>query len=148
MILEWLLWSGSKELTIHTAPWECELNHRLMTVWEKWSISNTSMFHIFNWSKVLNALLKLKSNYTSIPEGHFVLKIEGYGTVELSGNQCTDTDKEPQMTLNQLETTVFLLGSIPFTSSFALPKNLDARTKQYLQNVLPLPLWWCNQDRV
>lgn len=29
-----------------------------------------------------------------------------------------------------------------------LPENLDAQTKLYIQSVLPLPLWWCNQDRV
>ena len=148
MLCEWLLHSGVKELNIHVAPWECKLNRKLMAVCEKWSVYNTSMFHVFNWSKVLNALLKIKSNYTSIPDGNFVLKIEGYGTVEFSGDRCVDTDKEPQMTLSQLDATRFLLGSIPFESACELPEALDTQTRVYIQSILPLPLWWCNQDRV
>ena len=148
MLLEWLLWGGAKELNIHIAPWECELQRRLGRICEKWSLYNTSMFHVFNWSKVLNSLLKIKSNYTNIPDGRFVLKIEGYGTVEFFGDSCVDTDKKPQMTLNQLEATRFLLGNMPLTSVCHLPDELDINTKAYIQSLLPLPLWWCNQDRV
>ncbi len=148
MLLEWLLFSGVKELTIHTAPWENELNCLLGRVCEKWSLCNTSMFHIFSWSKVLNALLKIKSKYTYIPDGSFVLGIEGYGTVEFLADCCVDTDKEPQMTLSQTDAERFLLGSIPIYSSYKVPEKLDERTRNYIQSVFPLPLWWCNQDRV
>ena len=148
MLLDWLLSNEVRELNIHIAPWETKLSSKLMAVCEKWSIYNTSMFHVFSWSKVLNALLKVKAKYTEIPEGSFILGIEGYGTVELSGDRCADTDKKPQMTLSQLDATRFLLGSLPFASVCELPENLDAQTRIYIQSVLPLPLWWCNQDRV
>lgn len=148
MLLDWLLSNEVRELNIHIAPWETKLSSKLMAVCEKWSIYNTSMFHVFSWSKVLNALLKVKAKYTEIPEGSFILGIEGYGTVELSGDSCVDTDKEPQMTLSQLDATRFLLGSLPFASVCELPEDLDVQTRIYIQSVLPLPLWWCNQDRV
>ncbi len=148
MLLEWLLVSGVEELTIHTAPWENELNCLLGKVCEKWSLYNTSMFHVFSWSKVLNALLKIKSKYTYIPDGSFVLGIEGYGVVELFADNCVDTDKAPHMTLSQTDAERFLLGSIPIYSSCKVPENLDERTRNYIQSVFPLPLWWCNQDRV
>ena len=148
MLLDWLIFGGAKEINIHIAPWETKLSSKLMAICEKWSIYNTSMFHVFSWSKVLNALLKIRSKYTVIPEGSLVIEIEGYGRIELSGDKCTDTDKEPQMTLSQIEATRFILGSMPAASVCELPDDLDAQTIVYIQSVLPLPLWWCNQDRV
>lgn len=148
MLLDWLIFGGAKEINIHIAPWETKLSSKLMAICEKWSIYNTSMFHVFSWSKVLNALLKIRSKYTVIPEGSLVIEIEGYGRIELSGDKCTDTDKEPQMTLSQIEATRFILGSMPAASVCELPDDLDAQTIAYIQSVLPLPLWWCNQDRV
>ena len=148
MLLDWLIFGGAKEINIHIAPWETKLSSKLMAICEKWSIYNTSMFHVFSWSKVLNALLKIRSKYTVIPEGSLVIEIEGYGRIELSGDKCTDTDKEPQMTLSQIEATRFILGSMPAASVCELPDDLDVQTIAYIQSVLPLPLWWCNQDRV
>lgn len=148
MILEWLLAAEVNELTIHTAPWECALNARLGQICEKWSVVDPSMFHPFSWSKVLNALLQIKAKYTRIPEGSLVLHIQDYGTVEFSGQCCVDTDKVPQITLSQLDAIRFLLGNIPGTVGSFLPEELDDQTRLYIQNVFPLPLWWCNQDRV
>lgn len=148
MLIEWQLESSAESLNIHTAPWECELIRRLSKICAKWVLSDTSMFHVFSWSKVLNILLKIKSKYAAIPEGSLVIRIEGYGTVELSGDGCTDTDKEPQMTLGHLDATRFLLGSMPPSANIDFPEDLDSRIKNYIQSVLPLPLWWCNQDRV
>ena len=148
MLLEWILTSQVNELTIHTAPWECELNVLLQKICEKWILTNTNMFCPFNWSKLLNALLKIKAKYKHIPDESLIIQIEGYGTVEMSADCCFDTNKLPQITLSHLDAVRFLLEIFPPTTSYILPKNLDEQTKLYLQNVLPLPLWWCNQDRV
>lgn len=148
MLLDWILTIKIHELTIHTAPWESELNMLLERICEKWVPTNTNMFCPFNWSKLLNALLKIKAKYTHIPAGNLIIQIVGYGTVEMSNDCCIDTNKLPQITLSHLDAVRFLLGDLPPTTSFVLPENLDAQTKLYIQSVLPLPLWWCNQDRV
>ena len=148
MLLEWILTAEVSELTIHTAPWEYELNMLLEKICEKWSPTTTNMFCPFNWSKLLNALLKIKAKYTYIPSGSLIIQIEGYGTVEISADCCVDTDKPPQITLSHLDAVRFLLGILPPTTNFIFTENLNAQTKLYIQSVLPLPLWWCNQDRV
>ena len=148
MLLDWMLEAEVRELTIHTAPWECELNMLLEKICEKWGLTNTNMFCPFNWSKLLNALLKIKAKYTHIPSGSLIIQIEGYGTIEMSADCCVDTNKLPQITLSHLDAVRFLLGIFPPTTSYILPESLDERSKLYLQSVLPLPLWWCNQDRV
>lgn len=148
ILLDWMLESQVHELTIHTAPWEYELNMLLERICEKWATTSTNMFCPFNWSKLLNALLKIKATYTLIPVGSLIIQIEGYGTVEMSADCCVDTDKLPQITLSHLDAVRFLLGILPPTTNYILPENLDAQTKLYIQSVLPLPLWWCNQDRV
>lgn len=148
MLVEWLLHIGEREITIHTAPWEYQLNQFLFKVSEKWSFCDTSMFNVFNWGKTLNFLLKIKSKYTYIPDGNFILKIEDYGTVEFAGAKCFDSNKEPQITLSHLDAIRLLLGSAPLITESNIFDFADERTRLYLQCVFPLPLWWCNQDRV
>jgi len=148
MLLDWILETEVRELTIHTAPWECELNMLLEKICEKWGPTTPNMFCPFNWSKLLNALLKIKATYAYIPSGSLIIQIEDYGTVEMSADCCVDTDKSPQITLSHLDAVRFLLGIFPPTTNYMLTENLDAQTKLYIQSVLPLPLWWCNQDRV
>lgn len=150
MLCEWILFAGVKELTFHTAPWECELNQKMGKLCEKWNLIDTSHFNPFCWSKLLDALLKIKAKYSIIPDGNFILKIEGYGTVEFNKDQCVDTDKTPHMELSHLDAVRFLLGSLPIEAVCDLGGSVDmtVERRMYAQSVFPLPLWWCNQDRV
>lgn len=150
MLCEWLKFVGAEKLTVHTAPWEVELNQYLGRICESWNQQEPSMFHPFNWSKLLDALLAIKSKYTLIPNGRFLLGIEGYGTVELQANRCIDTNQEPHITISHLEAIRFLLGSLPTEAVISSWKNcpISDENKLYVQSILPLPLWWCDQDRV
>lgn len=98
----------------------------------------------------MDALLKVKSKYSIIPDCDFILRIEGYGTVEFNKNQCVDTDKIPHMELSHLDAVRLLLGSLPVEAVCDLTENaaMTAERRLYVQSVFPLPLWWCNQDRV
>lgn len=168
MICDWLLFSGAQEVTFHTAPWECGLNRLMGKICEKWSLIDTSHFNPLQWSKLLDALLALKATYSLIPEGSFVLRIEGYGTVEFNGAHCVDSDKEPQLSLSHLDAVRFLLGSLPAAEVIDISEQVEGfrqdsdamghagvnsagltrETLLYIQSVFPLPLWWCDQDRV
>lgn len=150
MICEWLLFSGVQELSFHTAPWECELNRLAGKICERWIQRDTNHFNPINWSKLLDALLSVKAKYWEIPEGGLVLRIEGYGTVEFAGGRCFASDKTPQLTVSHLDAVRFLLGNLPAAEVVSLAdlKQLPRESRLYIQNVFPLPLWWCNQDRV
>ncbi|MBR2615832.1 MAG: GNAT family N-acetyltransferase [Clostridia bacterium] len=148
MLLEWLLASGVSALLIHTAPWEAELNALLGRISEKWGLTNVSQFHIFSWEKLAGAMLRVKAGYTHLPEGRFLCGIEDYGTLSLTEKGCEKTDEAPQLVLNRLDATRFLFGSLPVGALGLMPRELDPKTAAWVQAVLPLPLWWCNQDRV
>ena len=91
---------------------------------------------------------RISQVHSLLCSGSLIIRIEDYGTVEMSADCCVDTDKPPQITLSHLDAVRFLLGIFPPTTNYMLTENLDAQTKLYIQSVLPLPLWWCNQDRV
>ncbi len=150
MICEWLLFSGASELTVRTASYEVELNRLLSRICENWFTSEPSMFNPLKWKNLLNGLLKIKAKYTVIPETGLTLKIEGDGVFTFSGAECRETDNTPDLTLSHLAAVRFLLGSLPVQSvaDIAGAEKLTREQKLYIQSVFPLPLWWCNQDRV
>lgn len=144
MLCSWIVENGVDSLTIYSAPFEVKLNESLMKICEGTATNITSHYHVFNWCKVLNALLKLKATYSPLPEGEFTLKIEGYGNITFRGGECALTEKEADLTLSHLDATRFLLGQMPTLSVFDVPEKCRA----YVNAAFPLPLWWCDQDRV
>lgn len=77
-------------------------------------IVSNECFLVFNWQKVLSALLAFKNSQTPLVDGSLVATIEGVkGTVTLKltvkdGKTSVDvTDEAPEITLSQLEAEVF-----------------------------------------
>ena len=150
MICEWLLCSGVGELTVRTASFETELNRLLGRICESWTTSEPSMFNPLRWENLLRGLLKIKAKYTAVPETELTLKVEGDGIFTFRGAECRETDNAPDLALSHLDAVRFLLGSLPAQSvaDIADADGLTQDQKLYIQSVFPLPLWWCNQDRV
>lgn len=93
---------------------------------------------------MIGAFLKLKASCCPLPEGEFILAIEGYGTVrifvEKGKTGCERTDKEPHLTLDRMQAARFLFGP--------LAPEYTAKTDDLPAGWLPLPLSWNGQDRV
>jgi len=144
MLLEWTNRCPGEEISFGTAPWETALNTAAGKICESWNIGITSHYNPLQWKRVLNALLKLKAQYCPIPESGFVVEIEDCGRLEFCGAACRETEKTADIVLSHLDAVRFFFGCIPTISTFGVPEAC----RDYVSRVLPLPLWWCDQDRV
>ncbi len=117
----------------------------LEAVAENFSMVCCENFQIYNFEKVTNALLKLKSTYARMIDAKTVIDIIGYGKlcIEISGGQGAAylTDEASDITLNTLEATRLLFG----TSAHVL--DYPTLSPQMMAN-LPLPLFYGRPDFV
>lgn len=109
------------------------------------SITSPSRFKIINFDKVADALIKLKKRSGAfMPEGESIIEIKDWGNLLISNKYgeayCEKTDKKASFTFDRLEATRFLFG--PFEP------NTIKETDAFLSSLLPLPLSWCEMDRV
>ena len=92
--------------------------------------------------------MQLKASVTRLPQGEFVLNIQGYGNLELAvtsaGAHCAKTDRAAEMRVDPLTATRLLCGPAPafFAAELPMEKSL------LLNSWLPLPLGWNTLDRV
>lgn len=147
MLCEWLMHAGVPAMTFHTAPYECALNRYMGRLCEKWTVGEPNHFHIFQWDKLLNALLQIRADMGPIPPGDVTVSIEGWGCLRFAGSVCARTEETPQLCLKPLDAVRLFLGSLP-PENTADTSGLQAQSRLYMQSLFPLPLWWCNQDRV
>ncbi len=140
-------WLKHRELpgvTLTSQPWRRALNSAALRYAENWTVHNSeSFFRPMNWLKFIDAMLTLKASYSYIPEGGFVLGIEGFGNIEFSGKTCNATERKADITLTSLDAVRFLTGNID-----EFRHLLDTRMLCYVNSVLPLPLSWCTLDRI
>ena len=131
-------------VTISLPSYKPQLAARLARVCAHVVTEPVCHFKVINFSKLANALMKLKATYTDMPKGELVLGVEDYGTVRIySGEDGVGAelcDKTPQITLDKLTATRFLFGH--------LPADLIADVPDFVKVWLPLPLFWNLQDRV
>ncbi|MBQ8528957.1 MAG: GNAT family N-acetyltransferase [Clostridia bacterium] len=113
-------------------------------VCESFSLDSPSHFKICNFEKTVDAFLKLKASYQSLPSGEVCIGIEDYGTIRLvvDGKDafCEHTEKSADITLDKLSAHRYLFG--PYSPSYT------AEASYLAEAWLPLPLSWNGQDRV
>jgi len=111
-------------------------------------MSNAYKFAVFNHARLADAFIKLKAGCGKIREGSFVLEINYNGTVKkirlFAGRDtgAEETDESPELSLTGLEATRFL-----FSSQEAVA-NPVIKNSEFLQSVLPLPLFYETPDGV
>lgn len=132
------------DISFSLQPHQVELVRLFSAVCESSSIYSPSHFYIRNWDKVVNAFMKLKASYCSLPKGELIIGIEGYGAlrafVDDSGAGCEKTTKTPELTLDRLAATRYIFG--PY------PPVFTGEAGALAQAWFPLPLSWNGQDRV
>lgn len=111
---------------------------------ECWHWESPSMFRIFRWDMLTDALMKLAAQTRGLPEGRLSLGIEGWGTLCMSVKDSVPsaekTEEAPECRLSALEAEQWLFGSLP--GACPIPGNRPETAW------FPLPLTWNGQDRV
>lgn len=136
----------SKPLQIKIPSFLPEYVDRLCTLCETAYTEPSKLFAVLNYKEVVEAFLKLKSEYTSLPDGELVLEINGRAgkerieiAVRDSVTSVQYTDKEPFATFEHLEAMNVLFADIcPRRSNLPL----------FAQCWLPLPIFLYTSDAV
>lgn len=125
------------------APYQVKEISIFSDICESYTIGSPSLFKIINWEKTTNALMKLKSSYSVMPDGEFVLGIKDYGTIRLFVKNgiagCEKSDVTPEMIVDELSAARLLFGPLS-ADCFELHNSVNGW--------FPLPLSWDMQDRV
>ncbi len=140
IVLSWLKNVCAKDLTVGVLPHEIDRVAFLSQICEEYTKIPASHFYIRNWEKIAGAFLKLKAEYSRVPDFRMVVGINGYGNICLeslnNNTRCVKTDEKADIELDNLSATRFLFDDF-CTERFGISCP-----------ALPLPLSWNTQDRV
>lgn len=132
------------EITLEVVPYDRETLKAVFSHCESWTETAASMFHVFKWDELTEALMRLAVKTGGLAEGELTFGIEGWGTLHMkvSGNECIaeKTDAEPAFVLSPLEATGWMFGDLGCLSP------IQAGTPE--SSWFPLPLSWNGHDRV
>ncbi len=107
------------------------------------SIASPSKFKIINFEGITDAFMKLKRKNQSMPNGEFVMDIEGYGKIRIYSDDttsgCEKTEKAADICVNKDAATRIIFG-FPFEFTNTLPDCVKIW--------FPLPLSWDFEDYV
>jgi len=143
-----LFLDGAERLTVLLYPPAGSILRRLNTFAESTRYLPNGNWQVFNWAKVLDALIKSKHAAEPMPGGEVVLAIEGETDafkIMVDGDQarCEAADQTPNLSLSPLKAVQALLGPGSPSTVIELPK-----TASLLSAWCPLPLGISTQDHV
>lgn len=106
------------EMSVSLAAYETEKIAVLEPVVESIAIIENEQIKIFNWPKVLKALLELKASHTDLANGTLTLEIIGYGRFRIevmeqavqvtATEECADWTLEPMEAVRKLTSSKIL----------------------------------------
>ena len=147
-LVSWLERSGRDELRVAVQAWRTGLVRRLAALCERWRAASPCHFRIRRWDRVADALLALKRGAAALPDGEATLGIRGWGALRLSvrgrDTAAERTDAEPDFWLEPDRAAHLLAGTLPPACVCEAPERLAPLLAAWL----PLPLSWCELDRV
>ena len=107
----------------------------------------TGNWQIFDWARLLDALLKMRRTVGPMAKGAVVAGIEGYGKVRMEVEDdwtgCVRTEEEPDVRCDPFTAMRALFGPAPPSLVLELPSKAAI-----LEQWCPLPLHWPRQDGV
>ncbi len=107
------------------------------------SVASPSKFKIINFCGITDAFMKLKRKYSKLPNGEFIMDIEGYGKIRIFSNEttsgCEMTEKDADISVNKDAATRIIFGF-----PFEFTNLLSDCAKIWF----PLPLSWDFEDYV
>ena len=145
MIVKWLKEKRVSSVNFSLPIWNVQAIRAMSRLCQSMNITFPSLFKIIHWQKIADALCRIKSSLTSLPDGTFTVGIDGQTTLRFISKggtaACESTMDQPDIILNPLAATRFIFGPQPPWSVASCDSPLTAA-------LLPLPLSWCLQDRV
>ncbi|MCL2833770.1 MAG: GNAT family N-acetyltransferase [Treponema sp.] len=139
-------YGGQEIVTVFAGPHETEKAAAISRFAESWRQNSAYQFNILDFKHFTEPFLELRAGQRRIPDGSFSFKIEGGGTFAIickNGKPAIDsTSAVPELTMDNLEATRFLFD--PMTAAL----NPKIRETPFLQNLLPLPLFFENPDGI
>ncbi|MDR2570824.1 MAG: GNAT family N-acetyltransferase [Oscillospiraceae bacterium] len=133
------------DVSITTYLHETYLNTSLSKFADSISVIKDDSLYVISYINVLNSFIKLKCEYTKIPDGALTFDIQDVGniTISISNNHpsVTFTDEKPDVTITQLEAMQLFFSHFSAYSLGQLEGNTFARC------LFPIPLFVRRQDR-
>jgi len=133
------------DVTVSVFPYEVMLHSYLSKFAESVSINKDGNFYVIDFINVIVSFLKLKCEYTKIPDGSLTFNIRDYGniTVSVSNNipAVRFTDEKPDFELSRHEASQLFFSTY---SAYALG---PAEGNSFARNLLPIPLFVRKLDR-
>ena len=134
------------KVNMNFAAWETEHIYKAAAIGSAPSIDYCDMFNIFNYKKVISALLKFKASYTSLADGEITVRINGSAGVESlliyvenGVPHVEEHSGDCDISLEHLEAMTFFFGLFsPHT------EKLPAATRSWF----PLPMYVDSADHV
>ena len=148
MLVSWLERTGRDALRVSVEAWRTGLVRLLVPLCEHWSAAAPCNFRIRRWDRVADALLALKRRTAPLPDGEATIGIRGWGALRLSvrgrDTAAERADGEPDFWLEPDRAAQLLAGTVPPPCVCDVPDALAPLLAAWL----PLPLSWCELDRV
>lgn len=136
-----------EEVEIKVNPVDIEFAGLLNKFSEGRFTCESGNWQIFNYEKVLTALLKVKSNYINLEYGNVIFSIDGFGTYNITISPpsiiCQKTDQASTCVFKPEEFMRIAFGPQPSYAVAELPDSL-----KIFNSWFPLPLAISEQDRV
>jgi hypothetical protein len=148
MARAWFAQQNVQETTIVLPSWAQDSARYLSRMSEDVRATNSGNWRIFNWHKVVGALLAVKNAQNRLADGTLCIGIREYGNLKISvcGEKatCESTPERADMECDPLTAMRVLFGNIPSAYETAIPRYIEPLTTSWF----PLPLSWLPQNYV
>jgi hypothetical protein len=137
--------SGQWQIEVNVPPLPVALVRRMAELADSVVLNDGDNWRVFDWEKVVSALMSAAVLDRGLAEGRVTLGIEGYGNLALeiaNGKaSCAKTTAKSALTLDALKAHRVLLG--PLSPKDVIEVPLSARI---LNDWCPLPLYLAVHD--
>ncbi|MBQ8397123.1 MAG: GNAT family N-acetyltransferase [Clostridia bacterium] len=137
---------GRSSISVKLPVWQTAYIRALEPIAESTTVGCPEMFSVLCYRRVIEAFLRLKATYATLPDGELTALIHGRGgdeqlRIAVKDAQITvePTDKTPDLELNHLEAMNYF---------FAPTCTARLTAPMHVQMWLPLPIWLYNADAV
>ncbi len=145
LVPAWVRQRNRDSVRFETAPVPSPLVDELGRIAEGYRIRPSGNWQIFDWERVLGALLALRARTTGLASGEIIVGIEGYGHLRLAasaeGTACERTEAAAAVEMSAAIAMRTLFGPHP-------PWTAGAISGSVLDGWCPLPLYLPRQDEV
>lgn len=148
MIYSWFPQQKVQEATITQPLWAQNAARHLGGMAEDVLVTNSGNWRIFNWVKLVDALLRVKAAQHQLADGALCVGIREYGNLKLivcgTTASCENTTERADVEWEPFTAMRILFGHIPTALVAGIPKSLEP----IISSWFPLPFGWLPQNYV